>query len=256
MLLTIDIGNTNVTLGVFDGERLVASWRLASDAARMPDEYAVMLMNLLPQAGVHRSDVTAAVLCSSVPPLVGAFEELCERYYGVRALVVGAGVKTGVKVLYENPREVGADRIADAAAAFKRFGGPCIIADCGTATVFDAVTANGEYLGGAIAPGIQLAADALTSRAAMLRRIELTGPKTAIGRNTVHALQAGIIFGYVGLVKELLARFKAELGGNPRVIATGGLAGVIARQADDLFDAVEPDLTLEGLRIIHELNRE
>lgn len=255
MLLAIDIGNTNVTLGVFDGERLRASWRLASDAARMPDEYAVTLMNLLPQAGVQASDVTAAVLCSSVPPLIGAFEELCQRYYGVEVLVVGAGVKTGVRVLYENPREVGADRVADAAAAFRKFGGPAIIVDCGTATVFDAVTKDGEYLGGAIAPGVQVAADALVNRTAMLRRIELTGPKTAIGRNTVHSMQSGIIFGYVGLVKELLARFRTELGGDPKVIATGGLAGVIAKEAP-VFDAVEPDLTLEGLRIIYELNRE
>ncbi len=255
MLLTIDIGNTNVTLGVFDGETLRASWRLASDAARMPDEYAVTLMNLLPQAGVQKSDVTAAVLCSSVPPLVGAFEELCSRYYGITPLVVGAGVKTGIRVLYENPREVGADRVADAAAAFRKYGGPAIIVDCGTATVFDAVTKDGEYLGGAIAPGIQVAHDALVTHTAMLRRIELTGPKTAIGRNTVHSMQSGLIFGYVGLIKELLSRFRAELGGDPKVIGTGGLAGIIQRESA-VFDVLEPDLTLEGLRLIYELNRD
>ncbi len=255
MLLAIDIGNTNVKLGVYDAAVLRHSWRLKSDAQKMPDEYGVLLASLLNMAGLSTKDLQQAAICSSVPPLVGTFTEVCQRFCGITPLVVGAGVKTGMKVLYEDPRAVGADRIAGAVAGHHKYGGPIIIADCGTASVFDAITRDGEYLGGAIAPGMQLSADALVSRTAMLRRIEMVSPKGAIGRNTVHAMQSGIIFGYVGLVKELVARFKSELGDDARVIGTGGLAAVIAR-AGEVFDALEPDLTLEGLRLIHEMNQD
>lgn len=255
MLLAIDIGNTNVKLGVYRGTQLCHSWRLKADAQKMPDEYGVLLSTLLGMAGLSLGEVRQAALCSSVPPLVGTFTEVCERYCRVSPLVVGAGVKTGMKVLYEDPRAVGADRIAGAVAAYQKYGGPAIVADCGTASVFDAITRDGEYLGGAIAPGMQVSADALVSRTAMLRRIEMVGPKTAIGRNTVHAMQSGIIFGYVGLVKELIARFRSELGQEARVIGTGGLAPVIAKEGP-VFDYLEPDLTLEGLRIIHGLNQD
>ncbi|MSQ09489.1 MAG: type III pantothenate kinase [Dehalococcoidia bacterium] len=255
MLLAIDIGNTNVKLGVYDAAVLRHSWRLKSDAQKMPDEYGVLLASLLNMAGLATKDMQQAAICSSVPPLVGTFIEVCQRFCGITPLVVGAGVKTGMKVLYEDPRAVGADRIAGAVAGHHKYGGPIIIADCGTASVFDAITRDGEYLGGAIAPGMQLSADALVSRTAMLRRIEMVSPKGAIGRNTVHAMQSGIIFGYVGLVKELVARFKSELGDDARVIGTGGLASVIAR-AGEVFDVLEPDLTLEGLRLIHEMNQD
>ncbi|MBI2886787.1 MAG: type III pantothenate kinase [Chloroflexi bacterium] len=255
MLLAIDIGNTNVTLGVFEGETLRGTWRFASDPKKMPDEYAVQLLTLLPRAGIDFSQIDEAVLCSSVPPLVVTFDELCQRYFGVKPLVMAAGIKTGIRVRYENPREVGADRVADAVAAFHMYGAPLIVVDCGTATVFDAVTAEGDYLGGAIAPGIYMALDALISGTAMLRRVELVRPKQAIGRNTVHSIQSGLIFGYVGLVEGVVARFKEELGGEARVIGTGGLAAIIARETP-VIELVDPDLTLHGLRIIYDLNRE
>lgn len=254
MLLAADIGNTNITLGLFQGEQLRATWRVATDARKMADEYAVLLMTLMTQAGLQVRDITEAVMCSSVPPLVGAFTDLCQRYFGVTPLVVRAGIKTGVRVLYENPREVGPDRVADALAAYHLYGGPVIVVDIGTATVFDAVSKEGDYLGGAIAPGITLAAEALFERAAMLYRIELVRPKAAIGRNTTASMQSGIIFGYVGLIEGLLARFQEELGGGAHVVATGGLAPLIVQETP-LFQHVEPDLTLIGLRLIHELNR-
>lgn len=255
MLLAIDIGNTNVTLGIFQEEELLATWRLASDPNKMPDEYAVMLINLITRQGIDLAAIQDAVMCSSVPQLVVTFDELCQRYFSVKPLTVGAGVKTGIRVLYDNPREVGADRVTDAVAAFRTYGGPVIIVDCGTATVFDAVSAEGDYLGGAIAPGILLAMDALVSHTSMLRRIELVAPKQAIGRNTVHSMQSGIIFGYVGLVEALVTRFKAELGSEAKVVGTGGLAEIIAKETS-AFDVVDPNLTLTGLRFIHELNRE
>ncbi len=254
MLLTIDIGNTNVTAGVFQGEALAATWRWASDPERMPDEYAALLLTLCPLAGIDFSDIKDVVLCSSVPALAATFEQLARQYFGVEALVVGTGVKTGIRVLYDNPRDVGADRVADAVAAYRRYGGPAIVVDCGTAMVFDAITAAGEYLGGAIAPGIQIALDALISRTSLLRRVELTAPRQAVGRNTMHSIQSGLIFGYVSMVEGVVRRFKEELGGSAVVIGTGGLAEVIAR-GGNVFDELDVDLTLHGLRIIHELNR-
>ena len=253
MLLALDIGNTNITLGVFRGEELKDTWRIATDAGRLADEYGLMFSQLLPLKGISPSEVNAVALCSVVPPLTPTFVELCHSYFDVSPMVVGAGTKTGIRVLYDNPRDVGTDRIADAAAALDLYGGPVIIVDIGTATVFDAVTKDGDYLGGAIAPGISIAADALFHSTAQLRRVELTSPPTAIGKNTIHAVQSGLVLGYADLVKGMVARFDSELGGGSKVIATGGLASVIEKETD-VFDAVNPHLTLAGLRLIHDLN--
>ena len=253
MLLAIDIGNTNITLGVFQGDSIKATWRLATDPRRMPDEYGMTILNLLPVRGISSSDIDAVVVCSVVPTLTQAFTELSQSFFNDTPLLVGAGVRTGIKVLYDNPRDVGADRIVDAAAAFSLYGGPCIVVDFGTGTVFDAVSANAEYLGGAIAPGLQLAADSLFSSSSLLRRIELTAPDTAIGKNTTQALQSGLVLGNVDLVEGMVKRFKRELGENAKVIATGGLAPMIARETS-VFDVVNLDLTLVGLQMIYQMN--
>lgn len=254
MLLALDIGNTNITLGVFDGERLAATWRLSTDHAKMPDEYSVTLTQLLQLRGMTVGDVDAVALCSVVPPLTPTFVELCRGFFGVEPLVVGAGTRTGIRILYDNPRDVGADRIVDAAAAMKLYGGPVIVVDMGTATVFDAVTADGDYLGGAIVTGMTIAHDALFSNTSQLRRVELISPETAIGRNTIHAIQSGIVLGYADLVRGMVARFDRELGGGAKVVATGGTAHIIEKEAG-VFDDVNPDLTLTGLRLIHEMAR-
>lgn len=253
MLLALDIGNTNVTLGVFNGTALTATWRIATEPARMPDEYGLFLRQLLPLKDVAPDSIKAVAICSVVPPLTPTFVEVSDAYFGVAPLVVTAGVKTGVRVLYDNPRDVGADRIADAAAALKLYGGPAIVVDFGTATVFDAVSRDGEYLGGAIAPGLQVAADAIFHRTSQLRRVELARPPAAIGRNTVHSLQSGLVLGHAEMVKGMVKRFDQELGGGAKVVATGGLADLIAKEAK-IFDAVDPYLTLTGLRLIYELN--
>ncbi|MCH7801323.1 MAG: type III pantothenate kinase [Chloroflexi bacterium] len=253
MLLAIDIGNTNVTIGAFDGDVLKATFRLTTDTKRMPDEYALAVSQLLPLRGVSIESVDAIALCSVVPPLTPSFIQLCRDYFDTEPLEIGTGTKTGIRVKYDSPRDVGADRIVDAAAALALYGGPAIVVDIGTATVFDAVTKTGDYLGGAIAPGIQIAADSLFHTTAQLRRVELKAPPTAIGRNTVHALQSGLVLGYSELVKGMVRRFNEELGGDSTVIATGGLAGVVANEVG-IFDAVDPNLTLTGLRLIHEMN--
>ena len=253
MLLAIDIGNTNVNLGVFDGPVLKSTWRIASDARRLADEYGLLVSSILPLKGISPDEITDACLCSVVPPLTPIFEEVCTSYFKVVPLVVSSGVETGVDILYDNPRDVGADRIVDAVAAFRLYGGPVIVVDFGTGTVFDAVSREGNYLGGAISPGINVAAEALFLSTSQLRRIELTAPKSAIGRNTVASLQAGLLLGYVGLVEGMVARFKTELGHDARVVATGGLAELIAKETE-IFDAINPDLTLIGLRMVHEMN--
>ena len=254
MLLTLDVGNTNVTIGIFDGEQVVATWRIATDMERLADEYAVLLLGLLRTADVEVGAIDQAVMASVVPDLAPIFEQLCERYFGVTPLVVGTGTRTGIRVLYDNPREVGADRIVDVVAALHLYGPPpLIIVDFGTATVFDAVSADGEYLGGAIAPGIGIASEALFERAAKLYRVELERPKTAIGKNTVASIQSGTLFGYVGLLEGMVARFKRELGSQARVIATGGWANLLAKETH-VFDAVDLNLTLTGLRLVHEMN--
>ena len=254
MLLAIDIGNTNITLGVFDGDALSATWRLSTERSKTSDEYSATLMQMLQLRDMAAPQIDAVALCSVVPPLTPTFVDLCKTHFGVEPLVVGAGTKTGVRILYDNPRDVGADRIVDAAAALRLYGGPVIVVDIGTATVFDAVTANGDYLGGAIAPGMVIASDALFSSTSQLRRVELVAPATAIGRNTIHAIQSGVVLGYADLVRGMVARFDAELGGGAKVVATGGLAHILESEAG-VFDDINPDLTLMGLMLIQGMAR-
>jgi len=254
MLLAIDIGNTDTTLGVFEDKELRATWHMATSIHRMVDEYAALLLNLLHHQGLDIPDIKEVALCSVVPPLTATFDELFQRYFHISPLVVGAGVKTGVRIRMDNPREVGADRIVNAAAAHHLYGGPIIITDLGTATTFDTVSKEGDYLGGAIAPGINIAAEALFMRAAMLPRVELVHPKNAIGTNTITAMQSGIVFGYVGLVEGIVARIQQELGGKAKVVATGGNAELIAKETT-VIDIVNPNLTLIGLRLIYIMNR-
>ena len=254
MLLAIDIGNTNIIIGMFKDEELRATWRIATGIHRMPDEYAVLLHNLLEQQGLDAPDVTKVAMCSVVPPLTAVFEELCQRYCHVEPLVVRAGVKTGVRIRLDNPSEAGADRIVDAAAAHHLYGGPVIIVDLGTATTFDTVSREGDYLGGAIAPGFSIAAETLFMRAAMLPRVELTRPERAIGTNTIAAMQSGLIFGYVGLIEGIITRIQQELEEKAKVVATGGYAKLFAKETS-VIDVVNTDLTLIGLRLIYMMNR-
>jgi len=254
MLLAIDIGNTNVTLGVFDGEKLRATWRMATDVHRMADEYASMLLNLLPHENIAPSDIKEVSMCNVVPPLTTTFIDLSQRYFQTMPLVVGAGVKTGVRIRMDNPKEVGADRIADAVAAHSLYGGPVITIDLGTTTVFGIISKEGDYLGGVICTGIGTAAEALYSRTAQLPRVDLVRPKTVIGTNTITAMQSGIINGYASLVEGMLARIKKEWGEKARVVATGGYSALIAKETKAI-DEVNPDLTLIGLRLIYEMNR-
>jgi len=255
MLLAIDVGNTNVTMGVFNGASLRTTWRFATDLGKFADEYGVLILSLLVHQGLSPGDIREAAVACVVPDLEPVFEDVCRRYFKVRPLHVGAGVRTGLRILYDSPRDVGADRVADAVAAIQMYGPPLIVVDLGTATVFDAINREGDYLGGAIAPGLGIASEALFQRAAKLFRVELSRPKSAIGRNTVTAIQSGILFGYVGLVEGIVARIKDELGNGARVIGTGGHAELIARETT-VIDAVNQDLTLQGLRIIYDLNRQ
>jgi type III pantothenate kinase len=253
MLLTIDIGNTNLTLGLYPDGQIAAHWRLATALERMPDEYGLQIIGLLSHSGYSPADLTGICMASVVPPLTGKILEACRQYLKQEPLVVDTGVKTGVRIRYEDPRAVGADRIVDAAAVQRLYGGPACVVDFGTGTTFDAISADGDYLGGAIAPGIGIAAEALFQRAAKLPRVDLQRPPGAIGRNTVHAMQSGLLFGYVSLVEGMVARFRKELGPEMKVIATGGLADVIAQETD-VFQIIAPWLTLDGLRIVWELN--
>jgi len=254
MLLAIDIGNTNITFGLYEDDALGPRWRIRTIHEKMPDEYGILMVQLFDHCGHRLDDVTGVAIASVVPPLTQAFREVSRRYLGQDPLVIDAGVRTGVQIRYDDPRQVGADRVVDAAAAKVLYGTPACVVDFGTATTFDAVSADGEYLGGAIAPGIGIAAQALFERTAKLPRVELSRPPSAIGRNTPHAIQSGLLFGYVGLVEGMVPRFKEELGPGTRVIATGGLAQIIASETD-VVDVVDPWLTLHGLRIIYELNQ-
>jgi len=254
VLLAVDIGNTSTALGVFEGDKLCNTWRMATDIHRMTDEYATFLLNLLRHQGLDTSDIKEIALCSVVPPLIATFEELFQRYFHIPPLVVGAGVKTGVRIRQDNPREVGPDRIANAAAAHHLYSGPIIIVDLGTGTTFDVVSKEGDHLGGVIATGIATAAEALFIRAAALPRVELVAPKRTIGTNTIAAMQSGIIFGYVGLIEGIVARIQEELGGKTTVVATGGYAELMAKETS-LIDVVNPDITLIGLRLIYQMNQ-
>jgi type III pantothenate kinase len=253
MLLTIDIGNTNVTLGLYNGNNLGSHWRLATDHARMPDEYGLQFQGLLQSAGHTAKDLKAICIASVVPQLTGRVLQACKEYLGKDPFVVDVGVKTGIKVRYEDPKAVGADRIADAVAVMYLYGGPACIIDFGTATTFNALTRDGEYLGGAITAGVNLATEALFTHAAKLPRIDLQRPPSVIGRNTVHAMQAGLLFGYVSMVEGMVERFRRELGPQMKVVATGGLAEIVAQETD-VIQIIAPWLTLDGLRILWDLN--
>jgi type III pantothenate kinase len=250
----MDVGNTNVTVGAFEDSSLRATWRFSTDVGKLADEYGVLLSSLLHHEGIGEEEVTEAVMGSVVPDLDPVFESVCQRYFKVSPLVVGTGVRTGLRIVYDSPRDVGVDRVADAVAALHLYGPPpMIVVDLGTGTVFDAINGDGDYVGGAIAPGLGIAAEALFQRAAKLHRVELVRPKSAVGRNTVAAIQSGLVYGYVGMVEGIVARFKDELGGEVKVIGTGGWAKLIAQETD-VIDEVNVDLTLHGLRLIFEMN--
>ena len=259
MLLAIDVGNTNIVLGVFDGAALVQSWRLQTLRERTSDELGLLVDGLFAHSRIDRARILGVIVGSVVPPLTGTLRAMAQRYFGVTPVIVEPALNTGMPILYENPHEVGADRIENAVAAYERFGRtagrPLIVVDFGTATTLDAITANGEYLGGAICPGVQISADALFQRAARLPRIDVRKPSQIVGRTTVGAMESGLFYGYVGMVEGLVRRMNEELGGNAITIATGGLADVIAPETS-LIEHVEPDLTLEGLRILWERNQQ
>jgi type III pantothenate kinase len=253
MLLAIDVGNTNIVIGVFDGDELVGDFRLHTDERATGDEMGLLIVGLLASRGIVAERISAVVVSNVVPILSRPIDELSQHYFKLAPMVVGPGIRTGMRILYEDPRQVGADRIVNALAAFRRYGGPAVLVDFGTATTFDAISPQGDYLGGAIAPGIVISLDALVSHTARLTRVELAAPPSVVGRNTVASMQAGLVYGYVGLIEGIVERMKAELGDGAKVIATGGLAELIAAQTSAI-DTVDQRLTLDGLRIIHDLN--
>jgi type III pantothenate kinase len=254
MLLTIDLGNTNLTMGLFEGPKLGARWRLATDQERMPDEYGLQILGLLQHSGCSPAELNGVSLSSVVPPVTTRLIQACQQYLHQDPLVVDPSIKTGIKNLYEDPSAVGADRIVDAVATMNLYGGPACVVDFGTATTFNAITAEGEYLGGAIFAGVRIAADALVQRTSKLLRVDIHRPPNVIGRNTTHAIQSGFLFGYVALVEGMVARFRAELGPDMKVIATGGQADLIAPETKAI-DILDPWLTLHGLRIVWDMNR-
>ena len=253
MLLVIDVGNTNIVLGIFKDQELVDHWRVSTDRLRTTDEYGVLIRHLFYLNGVNSEEIDAIIISSVVPPVMPTLERMCQRYFGLTPLVIGPGVKTGMDIKYDNPREVGADRIVNAVAAYEKFGGPVIIIDFGTATTFCAVDKKGTYLGGAICPGIGISTDALVQRTAKRPRIEVVQAEKVICRNTVESMQAGVFYGFVGQVDGIVTRMRRELGCKAKVVATGGLAVIVA-PATDAIDVVEPMLTLEGLKIIYDRN--
>lgn len=254
MLLVIDIGNTNIVVGVYNQDQLVHHWRLATSRSRTSDEYAVLMREMFAMASTDLHQVDGCIISCVVPPMLSTFTALVERYFCMQALVVGPGIRTGMPILYENPREVGADRIVNAVAAFERYRDACIVVDFGTATTFDAVSGQGQYLGGAICPGVTISAEALFQRASKLPRVDISAPGKVIGRNTVTSMQAGIVYGYCSLVDGMVARIRAEHGQPMRVIATGGLAPLFAELSETIEDH-DGDLTLAGLKLLYERNQ-
>jgi len=255
MLLVMDVGNSNTVLGVYETTRLIAHWRLTTVRNRTVDEYGILARNLLSLASIEASEIDGLIIASVVPPLNGVLEEMARTYFKLRPLFVEPGVKTGMPILYDNPQEVGADRIVNGVAAFERCKSAAIVVDFGTATTFDAISAKGEYLGGAIAPGLSISAEALFERAARLPRVDIRRPPAVIGRNTTHSLQAGLFHGYVALVQGILEKFRLELPAPVRTIGTGGLVVPLEAELKTMLDELDPNLTLEGLRIIFERNR-
>jgi type III pantothenate kinase len=255
MILVFDVGNTNIVLGVYQQRELIHHWRVSTDKSRTADEYAVVIKNLFDLSEISFKDIDAVVVSTVVPPVMPTLESLARKYFGVEPLVIGPGIKTGMPIVYDNPREVGADRIVNAVAAFHKYGGPLVIVDFGTATTFCAVSKRGEYLGGAIAPGIGISTEALFQRASKLPRIEIVKPKSVIAKNTVAGMQSGIYYGFIGQVDGIVRLMKEELGAETKVIATGGLAELIAGESQEV-NTVDPFLTLEGLLLIYDKNQD
>lgn len=253
-MLAVDVGNTNIVLGIYEQATLLHHWRLSTNRSATADEYGIQLINLFRHAGVEVDQIEGVIISSVVPPLMFVLEQLCAAYIGKKPLIVGPGIKTGLNIRIENPREVGADRIVNAIAGIEQFGAPLIIVDCGTATTFDYIDSRGQLLGCAIAPGIGISTEALYENAAKLPRIELVRPRSTIGRNTVAAMQAGILFGYAGQIDGVVQRIREEFGTDAKAVATGGWAGLIAEEARTIT-AVWPLLTLQGLQLIYERNR-
>lgn len=253
MVFAMEVGNSHIKCGLFEGDKLKNSWRMATSAERTADEYGIHIMSFFSHAGCKPSDVRGIIISSVIPSINFTLQHMCELYFKRQAMCVGPGMKTGINILYDNPRELGADRIVGAVAAYTLYGGPCITVDFGTATTFGAVSKDGDFLGGAICPGLKIASDALAKSAAKLPRVELIKPDTVIAKNTVFGMQSGIIYGYVGQVDYILRRMKIEMDASPHVVATGGLARLIAQDAEEI-DEINALLTLIGLNILYKKN--